>query len=334
VTQRAVLAQLLARLEEDLRGAGQGESAQLRLQVEEGAPEKLITDERKVLLALNNIVRYALHASSDGRVEVTVGRAAGNALPAFLGGSAPGAPRPEGYLKVSVRHCGSEFEKARLADLFRELDEIDPAVSEQIRGVHLGLSLARRLLESLGGRVWVERPGRGEVVAVVLLPLQREAEEEEGATWPAASAAPGPEPAVAAREEKGTVLVVEDNPFNRSFLRVILGHMGYHVEEADNGEEGVRRAGQLQPDLVLMDMMMPVLDGFQATERLKADPVTRGIPILAMTALSLEKDRRRARQAGCDDFLAMPSPREVVEERIARWIATGRGREAKRGEGR
>lgn len=114
---------------------------------------------------------------------------------------------------------------------------------------------------------------------------------------------------------KKTVLLVEDNEDNLVVYRTILDHVGYQVLEARDGEEGVNRAREEHPDLILMDISIPKIDGWEATRRLKADRATRDIPIIALTAHALEEDRERALAAGCDGYLAKPvEPRRVVEE--------------------
>ncbi|HET9986768.1 MAG TPA: response regulator [Longimicrobiales bacterium] len=112
-----------------------------------------------------------------------------------------------------------------------------------------------------------------------------------------------------------TVLLVEDNEDNLVVYRTILEHVGYRVIEARDGEEGVARARQDLPDLILMDISIPKIDGWEATQRLKADAATDAIPIIALTAHALEEDRQKALQAGCDGYLAKPvEPRRVVQE--------------------
>jgi len=112
-----------------------------------------------------------------------------------------------------------------------------------------------------------------------------------------------------------TVLLVEDNEDNLVVYRTILEHVGYRVIEARDGEEGVTQARQEMPDLILMDISIPKIDGWEATQRLKADSATRQIPIIALTAHALEEDRQKAVQAGCDGYLAKPvEPRRVVQE--------------------
>jgi CheY-like chemotaxis protein len=112
-----------------------------------------------------------------------------------------------------------------------------------------------------------------------------------------------------------TILLVEDNEDNRTIYRLLLEHHGYRVVEATDGEEGVRRAREERPALILMDISIPILDGWEATRILKADPDTASIPVIALTAHALPADRARAAEVGCDGYLAKPvEPRRVVEE--------------------
>src|SRR5690606_38674553 len=97
--------------------------------------------------------------------------------------------------------------------------------------------------------------------------------------------------------------------------RTILEHSGLRVIEAEDGETGVRLAQQQRPDLILMDVSLPLLDGWQATRILKDDPETAHIPIIALTAHALQGDRERAVEAGCDGYIAKPAPpRDVLAE--------------------
>ena len=110
-----------------------------------------------------------------------------------------------------------------------------------------------------------------------------------------------------------TILIVEDNEDNLVIYSTILSHVGYRVLEARDGESGIRMAQTEHPDLILMDVSIPVIDGWEATRRLKADPKTAGIPIFALTAHALESDRERAKAVGCDGYLPKPAePRTVL----------------------
>lgn len=112
-----------------------------------------------------------------------------------------------------------------------------------------------------------------------------------------------------------TVLLVEDNEDNRTIYTTILRHVGHDVIEASNGEDGIRLALERQPNVILMDVAMPGIDGWEATRRLKGDPQTARIPVIALTAHAMAEDRQRAVDAGCEGYLAKPiEPRRVVEE--------------------
>ena len=109
------------------------------------------------------------------------------------------------------------------------------------------------------------------------------------------------------------ILVVEDTEDNRQILRDLLGMSGYTMVEAHNGAEGVAMAAEHKPDLILMDIQMPVMDGYEATRRIKADPALKSIPVVAVTSYALSGDEAKARTAGCDDYIAKPySPRQML----------------------
>jgi two-component system, cell cycle response regulator DivK len=109
-----------------------------------------------------------------------------------------------------------------------------------------------------------------------------------------------------------TVLLVEDNEDNRVIYSTYLTHLGFRVIEAEDGEQGIALAQSEQPDVILMDVSIPLVDGWEATRRLKADPVTSHIPVIALTAHALASDRERALEVGCDDYLPKPvDPRTV-----------------------
>lgn len=111
------------------------------------------------------------------------------------------------------------------------------------------------------------------------------------------------------------VLLVEDNDDNRTIYATILTHYGYLVDEAPNGLDGVRKAEQLRPDLIIMDISLPLMDGLQATRCIRAIPAIAAIPILAVTAHARLSDREIVLQAGCNEYLAKPvEPRRLLAQ--------------------
>ena len=115
------------------------------------------------------------------------------------------------------------------------------------------------------------------------------------------------------------ILVGEDVDFNRDLLVQLLEDR-YDVIEALNGQEGIELAQRERPDLILMDLSLPVMDGWEATRRLKADDQLHSIPVIALTAHAMVGDEAKALAAGCDDYLVKPLDEEVLMTRIARYI--------------
>jgi two-component system cell cycle response regulator DivK len=119
------------------------------------------------------------------------------------------------------------------------------------------------------------------------------------------------------------VLIVEDNELNRDMLSRRLARRGYEVLLARDGAEGITMATDTMPDIVLMDMSLPVLDGWEATRRLKAAAATAAIPIIALTAHAMTGDEAKARAAGCDDFDTKPVEIDRLLGKIEHWLARG-----------
>ena len=112
-----------------------------------------------------------------------------------------------------------------------------------------------------------------------------------------------------------TVLLVDDDIHNQKIFETVLRHSGFRVRMAASGDEALREARAELPDLILMDLSIPVIDGWECSRQLKADPATRHIIILALTAHAMRGDQERAMAAGCDGYLAKPiSPKRLVDE--------------------
>jgi two-component system cell cycle response regulator DivK len=109
------------------------------------------------------------------------------------------------------------------------------------------------------------------------------------------------------------ILAVEDQEDNMKILRDLLTSAGYELIEAENGQEALAAVAKRQPDLILMDIQIPIIDGYEVTRRIKADPALRSIPIIAVTSHAIGSGEEKARAAGCDDFVAKPySPRQLL----------------------
>ena len=118
-----------------------------------------------------------------------------------------------------------------------------------------------------------------------------------------------------------TILLVEDNEMNRDMLSRRLIKKGFQIEIAINGEEGVEKTAQLKPNLVLMDMSLPIIDGWEATRQIKANEITKNIPVIALTAHAMSGDRQKALAAGCDDYDTKPVDLSRLLEKIEQQLS-------------
>lgn len=116
------------------------------------------------------------------------------------------------------------------------------------------------------------------------------------------------------------ILYVEDNPQNMRLVRKILVHAGYEMLEAEDGNTGLEVARSQMPSMILMDVNLPDIDGLEVTARLKSDPETASIPIIALTANAMVGDKEKALEAGCDDYLPKPVSRKVLLEMVEQYV--------------
>jgi signal transduction histidine kinase len=250
-------------------------------------------DPRLVRQVLVNLLSNAVKFTPDGGKIVVEAKFEGTDL----------------VLRVSDTGIGiSEEDQERI---FHEFYQADGSYERRYQGTGLGLALVRRMMSLHGGSVTVtSKRGAGSSFQCVF-PDARCGDDTAAA--PGAGCAASPRRAVAQQAiepsevSRGTtVLVVEDNPVNRKLARNVLRSRGYRVLEADTGEEGIEIARSERPHLILMDLQLPGMDGIEATRRLKADPATREIPVIAISAHAQEADEARAREAGCAGYIAKP----------------------------
>jgi two-component system cell cycle response regulator DivK len=119
------------------------------------------------------------------------------------------------------------------------------------------------------------------------------------------------------------VLIIEDEPKNLKLFSDLLKRFGYETMEAIDGEQGIEFAKARTPDLILMDIMMPKIDGLEATRILKADPITKHIPIMALTSYAMKGDRERTLEAGCNSYIAKPVDIQELLRAVELYIGKG-----------
>ena len=125
------------------------------------------------------------------------------------------------------------------------------------------------------------------------------------------------------RRMAARILVVEDDEDNRRIVVKVLTTAGHRTLEAPDGQTAITLARQEHPDLIIMDLALPGMDGWEASRRLKADPKTADIPIIALTAFAMRGDEERAREAGCDGYLSKPCRPQTIRDAVQRFLERG-----------
>jgi len=239
-------------------------------------------------------------------------------------------------VRIVVRDTGVGIAKEDLPRLFRPFSQLDSSLSRRHEGTGLGLVLVRKLAELHGGNVYLEsEPGHGTRVTVTLPrygpaafggPEGNGKDGARGGEGDGVARASDAAVNVLQACRVGTgplILLAEDNEANLETLVAYLEEAGFRIAVAHDGEEAEARARELKPDLVLMDIQMPKVDGLEATRRLRASPETRALPIVALTALAMPGDRERCLAAGADEYLSKPLRLPFVVETIRRLLPAG-----------
>ena len=204
-------------------------------------------------------------------------------------------------ISFSVQDNGIGIDEKDLPKLFKSFQQIDSALNRKYAGTGLGLSLVKRMTEMHGGTVAVaSKPGQGARFTITL-PLQNPLAGSQTTTRLRSDA-----PFRALLPNNPLILIAEDNPANLLLLENHLRPRGCRVIFAHDGQEAIDRAITDQPALILMDIQMPVLDGLEATRRLRANSATAAIPIITLTALAMPEDSIRCLEAGANAYLSKP----------------------------
>jgi PAS domain S-box-containing protein len=265
-------------------------------------PEALTGDPTKVAQVVTNLVANAVKFTAHGSVAVSVGA----------------EPTPEGayLLRVVVRDTGVGVTRANVSRLFEPFMQADSSTTRLYGGTGLGLAISRELASAMGGDItYAPNPGGGSIFTFTAVLAGASLQDVI-----AVASALDHQPLRGAPPDRGVVLVVEDNPVNQLVASGMLTALGYGVVTADDGQAGVEAAARGGFVAILMDVQMPVLDGYAATKRIReAEPGPR-VPIVAMTAAAVEGVRERCLEAGMDDFLTKPVDVDRLAATLDRWL--------------
>ncbi len=262
----------------------------LDIHQDEESPRYLRGDPNRLGQVLLNLMGNAIKFTEHGEVRLDVELVKQDAAQVTL--------------KFVVRDTGIGINSEDQRRLFQTFAQADASITRRFGGTGLGLAISQRLVRLMGSRIAIEsEPGAGSCFYFTTVFDLAEPSEVENLSMPA------PDDIKSIEALRGTrVLLVEDQPINQEVEGEILSQAGLKVWMANHGQEAVQRVSENPGafDLVLMDLQMPVMDGYTATRRLRADPRLTGLPIIAMTANVLADERERCLEAGMNDYLTKP----------------------------
>jgi CheY-like chemotaxis protein len=221
-------------------------------------------------------------------------------------------------LRFEVSDTGIGIEPEAQSRLFQSFEQADNSMTRQYGGTGLGLAISKRLVRLMGGEIGVDsKPGQGSTFWFVV-PLKKR-EQAAVAPVPTFSALSAEQRLLS--EYAGTrVLLAEDEPIAQEVSRGLLEDVALVVDVAEDGRQALELAKHNHYALILMDMQMPVMNGIDATQAIRADSLNQTTPILAMTANAFDDDRQRCIAAGMNEHIAKPVDPDMLYETLLRWL--------------
>jgi signal transduction histidine kinase/DNA-binding NarL/FixJ family response regulator len=261
-------------------------------------PTAIIGDEKRLRQVLINLIGNAIKFTDSGGVTLNV-EASDNLDP----------DSQMVTLRFQVQDTGIGMTPEQLDRIFQPFEQVGDS-NRMAEGTGLGLAIARKIVQMMGSEVSVEsQPGRGSSFQfAVALPV--------ATTWTLGPVSPTRRAIVGYRGPRRSILIVDDRWENRSVVGNLLAPLGFEVREAENGQSGLKRAVETPPDLIITDLVMPVMDGFEMARRLRRLPEFGRVPIFASSASVFNMNRQKSEESGCDAFIPKPVHAEELFEKI------------------
>jgi PAS domain S-box-containing protein len=277
---------------------------QLEIRLQPHLPD-LFVDERRIRQVLINLLNNALKFTPEGgKITLEVSHTAAESEELV----------ESKFLRIAVMDTGIGISAENIKKLFQPFIQIDSALNRQYTGTGLGLALVKRIVELHGGNVELtSEVGIGSCFAIELPFTLDTSPILEITINPAPSSEQESQP-----QKTSLILLAEDNEANVSTFSSYLNAKGYRLIVAKDGEEAIALAKAHTPDIILMDIQMPIMDGLEATKQIRLDPNLGNIPIIALTALAMSGDRERCLEAGANDYLAKPIKLKELNTTIQR----------------
>ncbi|MDM8550917.1 response regulator [Desulfobacterales bacterium HSG2] len=269
-------------------------------------PDRLFLDETRLRQVLFNLIGNAVKFTEKGHIRLSAEKISG--------------PEDESILDMIIRveDTGIGIPMESQETIFESFRQQDGQSNRQFGGTGLGLAISKRLVEMMGGRISVmSEIGKGSCFEIRLnqvTVVKTDAETESYSCFGHENIS----------YEKSSVLIVDDIEDNRILVKEFIGDANITAIEAENGQEAIRLAKQIRPDIILMDIRMPVMDGYEATKRMKRDEKLKMIPIIALTASALNEDQKMIMEAGFDGYLRKPVHRTEILGELSRFLKCSR----------
>jgi signal transduction histidine kinase/CheY-like chemotaxis protein len=293
---------LLDLIEEMLAFKAESKGLKLTIKRDDDLPRYINTDDKKLRQVLINLLGNAIKFTSSGTVILRVGLVDN---------------QQQTIIYFEIEDTGTGIAPSEIDRLFEAFVQTETGKQSQ-QGTGLGLPISKKFVELMGGEITVSSQlGKGTIFKFNIQAQLSEASKIEGQK-PTRRVI-----GLESNQQEYRILVVDDRLENRQLLLKLLQTIGFQVREATNGQEAVEMWQQWQPHLIWMDMRMPVMNGYEATQQIKSHLQGQATVIIALTASTLEEEKAIVLSAGCDDFVRKPFYEEVIFEKMAQYLGVG-----------
>ncbi|MCT6700949.1 hybrid sensor histidine kinase/response regulator [Rheinheimera sp. 4Y26] len=285
---------------------------ELQFSIDPKLPEQLLGDPLRLSQVLINLLGNAVKFTGSGLVKLTVDQE--RRLPTAATEAPEQTEGNEIWLHFAVTDTGIGLTQQQCEQLFQAFSQADSSTSRKYGGTGLGLSIAQRLVRLMGGSIEVQSSvGVGSTFSFAVRCYQAEPQMEPKVTKEASKP-------LLPKAEKQRILLVEDNSYNQTLARIILQHAGFDVDIADNGAIALEKLAESTYQLILMDVHMPVMDGYTATRAIRLDARWQHLPVIALTAHATADFHQQCLDAGMNDFVTKPMDAALLLEKLQRWL--------------
>ncbi|PKL48561.1 MAG: hypothetical protein CVV39_04165 [Planctomycetes bacterium HGW-Planctomycetes-1] len=296
---------ILSSVESLIKPAAVGKGLQFEIIKNQPLPMFIRTDPSRFKQCLQNLVANAVRFTHKGFVRITVS----------------GERQDEkGFARFDVEDSGAGIIADKLERVFEPFAQIDSASITRPHGsTGLGMTITKHIVELLGGKITAQSNyGKGSTFSLFIPAAIETGRHENHKKAPSADEDAPAKANNANVKFKGSVLIVEDSPTNQMLIDLLLKKLGIQTDLAQNGLEAVQKTNKRRYDVILMDMLMPVMNGYEATRQIKIKGIDT--PIIALTACAMKGDDEKCFAAGCDAYLTKPTDRKKLVETLAKYL--------------